>query len=129
MTREFTVSTDGMGLSADEMQKLVVWALQVEAGRRLFQGKIEARVEDARIPRVIVQVEDGMADVRAVDGVADIVIIDMDLEGEFLDNEDVAQKMTLNRSEGTRADFDAAMGRARSKLETFVGEEDASLAL
>ena len=124
MTREFKVSTDGMDLTAAEMRNLVVWALQVEAGRRLYQGKIEAIVEDARAPRVIIQVEGGMADVRAVDGAADIVIVDLDLEGQLLDNEDVDNKMSLIRSEGTRDDFDAAMDQVRSKLETFVDEDE-----
>lgn len=127
-SQEFKVTTSGITLTPDSFQRLVDWALRVEAGRMspAQVGPVTVSVEEAKVPRVVAVVEDGMAEIRAVDGMVDIVLVDLDLEGDELDSDDIETKLTSERHEGVAADFDAAIIQAREGLEKYL-EEGAEL--
>lgn len=77
----------------------------------------------ARVPRVVVTVRDGAAEVEAVDGTVDIAIIDFDLQ-ETVSEEEVDDMTSFVRRRGDKATLDGLVEGHRAFLAEHFGEEE-----
>lgn len=124
MQKTFTVTTNyPADLSAEALERLVNWALTIEAGRAGVQGPVSSEIAEASVPRVLVTVSLGVATVSAVDGAAQVAMVDFDKEGEFLTTSDIDGLLEFDEHVGTAADIDRELASARQGLEAYLDDE------
>ena len=87
-------------------------------------------MSENNIPRILVTVVDGMARIVAVDGVADIAVVDMDREGDAPMSADAIEAACeFTRHEGTRSALVYALLECKDNLTVENGPDSVTMGL
>lgn len=83
----------------------------------------DADLELGRVPRVLIAIRSGAAQVEAVDGKVDVAIVDFDTN-EALDDMAIEAKLALTRHSGDASAFDGQIDGHRAFLEEHYGASE-----
>lgn len=88
-----------------------------------IQQDEDADLELGRVPRVLIAIRSGAAQVEAVDGKVDVAIVDFDTN-EALDDMAIEAKLALTRHSGDASAFDGQIDGHRAFLEEHYGASE-----
>ena len=127
-TLDFTVSisyADNAAIDPAELQRLVNAAV-LDAIPDLGDPAPVVDTVPGGIPKVLVVVKDGAAEIRAVTGTADVALVDLDREGAILDEEEIEDILEFDRhTDDGQAKLTSELEDARTALLAYTETDPA----
>lgn len=122
-TFDFAVSIsydDRAKIDQDTLQKMVNAAV-LDVIPDLGEQPPTVSTTPGGISKVLVVVKDGAAEIRAVSGVADVALVDLDREGDYVEEDDIEGIVSFERhTDDGAAKMESELESARTALRSFL---------